>query len=120
MARKRYIIELGTGIDLHGQDYTVAARRAVRNAISNQCLCGLSEIMNLKDPSQMLVDVTLAASEPERVDKEAVLEELPFGTKTINVTTGGMSVPGMLVESLGDKTDAIVVVNAAVVVSLEL
>lgn len=120
MAKKRYIIELGTGLDLHGQNYTEAAKRAVRNAISDQCLCGLSEIMELKDPSKMMVDVTIAATEPEKVDAEAVLEVLPFGEKTINVVDGGMSVPGMLVESLGDKTDAIVVVNAAVTVSLDM
>lgn len=120
MAKKRYIIELGTGVDLHGQNYTEAAQRAVRNAISNQCLCGLSEIMNLKDPSEMLVDVTVAATEPEEVDGEAVLGVLPFGTRTINVVEGGMSVPGMRVESLGDKTDAIVVVNAAVTVWVEV
>lgn len=120
MAKKRYIIELGTGVDLHGQDYTEAAKRAVRNAISDQCLCGLSEIMAIKNPSQMLVDVTIAATEPEKVDKKAVLEVLPFGAKTINVVSGGMSVSGMLVESLGDKTDAIVVVNASVTVSLDI
>jgi uncharacterized protein (TIGR02058 family) len=120
MAKKRYIIELGSGIDLHGQDYTEAAKRAVQNAISDQCLCGLSEILDLKDPSQMLVDVIVAATEPDRVDEQAVLEVLPFGNKNIKVVEGGMSVPGMLVESLGDKTDAIVMVNAAVTVSLEI
>ncbi len=32
MARKRLIIEMGMGIDQHGQEPTVAAARAVRNA----------------------------------------------------------------------------------------
>lgn len=120
MAKKRYIIELGTGVDLHGQDYTEAARKAVKDAISNQCLCGLSEIMNLKDPSKMMVDVIVAASEPEKVDGEAVLEALPFGEKTIDIREGGMTVPGLMAESLGDKTDTIVLVNASVTVSLEV
>ncbi len=34
MARKRLIIEMGMGIDQHGQEPTVAAARAVRNAIA--------------------------------------------------------------------------------------
>ena len=44
MARKRFIVELGTGADLHGEDVTEAACRAVKDAISSNCLCdpGLS------------------------------------------------------------------------------
>ena len=38
---QRYIVELGTGADLHGADMTKAARRAVKDAISRSCLCGL-------------------------------------------------------------------------------
>ncbi|WP_008317450.1 Lin0512 family protein [Leptolyngbya sp. PCC 6406] len=33
MARQRFMIEMGMGVDQHGQDPTVAAARAVRNAI---------------------------------------------------------------------------------------
>ncbi len=35
MVRKRLIIEMGMGVDQHGQDPTVAAARAVRNAIAH-------------------------------------------------------------------------------------
>ena len=33
MAKKRVILELGTGNDLHGSDYTKAALRAVQDAL---------------------------------------------------------------------------------------
>ena len=33
MARMRLILELGTGNDLHGSDYTKAALRAVQDAL---------------------------------------------------------------------------------------
>ena len=35
------------GIDQHGQDPTNAARKAVEDAISRSCLCGLVEVARL-------------------------------------------------------------------------
>ena len=32
MAKKRCLLEMGMGTDLHGKDYTKAAQRAVRDA----------------------------------------------------------------------------------------
>ena len=43
--RKKYIVEIGMGADLHGQDVTKAGRKAVKDAISHSCLCGLQEIL---------------------------------------------------------------------------
>ena len=37
----RYIIEFGMGTDFHGQDVTKAACKAVKDAVSRSCLCGL-------------------------------------------------------------------------------
>lgn len=119
MSNKRYIIELGTGVDLHGQDPTQAARRAVRNAIANNCLCGLSEILDMKNPNEeMFIDVLIACPIPDKVDKDAVLEELPFGKKTIEVTEGGMTSPGLYVPQLGDDSPDILVANASITVSV--
>ncbi len=121
MAEKRFVIELGMGTDLHGQDVTLAARRAVRNAIANSCLCGLSEILGMKDPNEeMLIDVLIACPTPDTVDKEAVLAELPFGKKTIEVREGGMTSPGLYVPQLGDDSPDIVVANASITVSVNI
>ncbi len=38
MIGKRFIVEIRTGIGLHGEDVTKAACRAVDNAISRRCL----------------------------------------------------------------------------------
>ena len=35
MTEKRYIMQMGMGVDLHGQNPTEAASRAVHNAIAN-------------------------------------------------------------------------------------
>jgi uncharacterized protein (TIGR02058 family) len=119
MNQKRYIVELGMGIDLHGQDSTQAARRAVRNAISNNCLCGLSEIFHIDNPNeQMFVHVLIACPAPEEVDKQAVLDELPFGVRTIEVKQGGMLAPALYVPQLGDSSPDALVAIASVTVSV--
>lgn len=119
MEFKRFVIELGMGTDLHGQDVTRAAQKAVKDAISRSCLCGLTEILNLQDLNVMQVSVTVAAPYPERVDTQRVLGEIPFGQKNITVMKGGMEVAGMFAPQLGDSQDSIVVVNVAVVVSVD-
>lgn len=118
--RKRFVVEIGLGTDLHGQDVTKAGRRAVRDAISRNCLCGLDEIVQLKDFNAMHVDVRLAVPNPEGVDHAAVLAELPFGQKTLTVVNGGMAVPTLMIESLGDKNPDAVIAIAAITVSVDL
>ena len=115
---KRYIVEFGTGADLHGGDFTLAAKRAVRDAISHCCLCGVSEILD-KNADEMNVHVRIGSSQPDAIDTEAVLGEVPFGTRTIESVIGGLSVRGLEVPSLG-KGDTIVIVIAALTVSFDL
>ena len=45
---RRYLLEVGTGIDLHGEDETKAAQRAVKDAISHASMIGLREILKMK------------------------------------------------------------------------
>lgn len=120
MNLKRYIIEFGVGTDLHGQDVTKAATKAVRDAISRSCLCGLVEVFNLKNLNEMVVKVHVAAPYPELVWTEEVLNQIPFGRKDITVSKGGMEVEGMLVPGLGDSVNSILVVNVCVTVYVDL
>jgi uncharacterized protein (TIGR02058 family) len=117
--RKRFIVEIGMGTDLHGQDVTKASRRAVRDAISRSCLCGLQEIVVLPHLDDMLVDVKIATPSPGEVDQAAVLSEIPFGHKSIQVVEGGLAVPTLLIEELGDKNADAVVAVAAITVSID-
>jgi len=119
MGKKRVIVEIGTGVDLHGQDPTAAAVRAVKDAIARSCLCALQEILHIQNPEEVQVDVAIASPITEGIDREAVLAALPFGRKSLTVTKGGMLTPGLFVEKYGDKTDEILVANAAVTVSIE-
>lgn len=116
MERKRFIVELGTGVDLHGEDMTEAASRAVRDAISRSCLCGLLEIAGLQDPGDMEVEILVAVPKPEEVDLAKVEAVVPFGRSRAVAVAGGLTAPGLCLPSLAPECDRIVVANAAVTV----
>jgi uncharacterized protein (TIGR02058 family) len=120
MALKRFIIEMGMGVDQHGQEPTVAAARAVRNAIAHNALLGIMEIAGLKDPNDMIVEVKVAVPYPEQVREAEVLAVLPFGRKSLTVETGGMVVDGLAIPSLNDKNDEMLIAVAAVTVLVEV
>ncbi len=117
--RKRLIIEMGMGVDQHGQEPTVAAARAVRNAIAHNALPGVWEVAGLSHPHQMIVEVKVAVPYPEQVREEEVLAVLPFGQKTLTVENGGMVVEGRAIAELDDKNDEMLVAVAAVTVLVE-
>lgn len=120
MDRKRFIVELGTGADLHGMDVTRAACRAVRDAISRSCLCGIIEILNRDRFQGLTVDVLVACPFPEQVNIEAVKTEIPVGVPSVRVTAGGMQAAGICVDAFATACDTIVVANAAVTVWVEM
>jgi uncharacterized protein (TIGR02058 family) len=111
MARVRCITEMGMGVDVHGKDSTKAARRAVSDAIRHSSL-GFFRMVG-KTSKDMFVDVTIGVPDPGSVDTAAVAKELPYGTVTVTAVKGGLEVPA---ESGGD---AIIIANAAVIVSLD-
>ena len=111
MARVRCITEMGMGVDVHGRDATKAARRAVSDAIRHSSL-GFVRMLG-KTPHDMIVDVTIGVPDPGAVDTAAVAKELPYGTVKVTAVKGGLEIPA---ESGGD---AIIIANAAVIVSLD-
>jgi uncharacterized protein (TIGR02058 family) len=103
---------MGAGNDLHGGDYTKAARRAVDDALHHS---SLTMLRTLGVGAQgMYVDVTIGVRKPEEVDRAAIQASLPHGTVTVNVVKGGLDIPD---EALGDVA---VIASAALVVRLEL
>ena len=112
MASKRVILELGTGNDLHGSDYTKAALRAVQDALHHSSL-SLIRSLGL-DPKTMQVDVTIGVQRPDRVDAAVVKKSLPHGQVTVNVVKGGLDVPAE------DAHDLAVIASAAIAVRFDL
>lgn len=122
-SEQSFIVQINCGIDQHGHndDCTNAAIKAVKNAISNNCLSGLTEICGLKKPLDLLkmnVHVKIGAPYPESINKEKVLKAVPFGQKSIEVVEGGLLAKGIMIKELGDTSDKIIVCNAAVTVSV--
>jgi uncharacterized protein (TIGR02058 family) len=113
MALKRVILEMGTGNDLHGGDYTKAALRAVQDAIHHSSL-SMIRTLGIDSKTQMKVDVTIGVQKPDRVDAEKVKASLPHGQIAVKVVKGGLDVPD---DSFGDVA---VIASAAVEVRLDL
>ena len=91
MALKRLILELGTGNDLHGGDYTKAALRAVQDALHHSSLSMIRSLgLNSKE---MQVEVTIGVQHPDKVNAAAVQASLPRGQVTVKVVKGGLDVP---------------------------
>lgn len=119
METKRFIVEIGTGADLHGEDVTKAACRAVKDAISRSCLCGLVELMGITNLEEVQVDIQVACPQPDKVDLEQVKAIVPIGQKTAQAIEGGMTTRGLCVPHFAPGCDRIVVANAAVIVSVK-
>ncbi|MCC7105165.1 MAG: Lin0512 family protein [Chloroflexi bacterium] len=116
---RTFVVELGTGVDLHGQNPTKAAIRAVRDAFAHVSLPGLRQVAGLADPGEMTVDVILGVPpDAGEVDLAPVAEQFPYGKIQITTQTGGLLAPGggAYRPELGDRVDALLVVNAAIYV----
>jgi uncharacterized protein (TIGR02058 family) len=111
---------MGMGVDQHGQEPTVAAARAVRNAIAHNALPGVWEVAGLSHPDEMIVEVQVGVPYPEQVREQEVLDVLPFGRKTLKIDFGGMVVRGRAIPELKDKNDEMLVAVAAVTVLVEV
>ena len=112
MTRKRLVMEVGMGTDLHGQDYTKAAIRGLRDALWHNSLSIAPALGYSRD--QMQVDIEIGVAQPDKVDQQAVAQILPYGQASVSVTKGGLDVVN------DDGTNTIVIANVAAVVYLDM
>lgn len=112
MTIKRVILEMGSGNDLHGGDYTKAAIRAVNDALHHSSL-NFTRALG-QDLESMHVHVTIGVRHPERVDAGRVKSALPHGRVEVQVVEGGLDIAD---KEGGDTT---VIANAAIEVGLDL
>ena len=112
MAWKRVVMEIGMGTDIRGDDPTKAAVRALRDALWHNSLSIGAAVGQSADA--MRVAVHIGVPDPHKVDKQAVLDVLPHGTGTVEVTEGGLKIPN------DTGTDCTLVAHAAAVVRLDL
>jgi uncharacterized protein (TIGR02058 family) len=81
------VLEFGMGVDVHGEEGTKAACRAVSDAIRHSSLPLFTEVR--AKGGRMLVDVTVNVP----VDVERVKRELPHGEVRARSVQGGLRVP---------------------------
>jgi uncharacterized protein (TIGR02058 family) len=111
MPKTRVILELGSGNDLHGSDYTKAALRAVQDALHHS---SLTFVRSLKiDKAKIDVDVTVGVQRPEQVDLDTIKKSLPLGNVTVRAVKGGLDVADP------ENNDAAVIASAAIAVRIE-
>ena len=113
MTRKRVILELGSGNDLHGGDYTKAALRAVQDALHHSSLTML-RALKVDPATQMFVEVTIGVQRPDKVDIDKVRASLPHGQVTVKAVKGGLDVLDP------DHNDPAVIASAAIDVRLKI
>jgi uncharacterized protein (TIGR02058 family) len=88
---KPVVLEFGMGVDVHGEDCTKAACRAVADAIRHSSLPLLQEVS--ARGGRTLVDVTVGVPDPASVDLDRVRRELPHGEVNVRAVRGGLRVP---------------------------
>lgn len=111
MALVRCVTEMGMGVDVHGLDYTLAAKRAVFDAIHHSSL-GFARLVGAT-ADDMIVHVLIGVPRPDQVQVDAVAAELPHGHTTVEVVAGGL-------ERLNaDGSDGTLIANAIITVSID-
>jgi len=112
MPKKRMLLEIGMGNDLHGGDYTKAASRAVLDAVHHSSLNFVRALGLSWDEIQ--IQITVGVQDPDAVDAETVKATLPSGRVSVTAVKGGLDVkdPG--------ADDRAVIATASVEVFAEL
>ncbi|WP_146585470.1 Lin0512 family protein [Puniceibacterium confluentis] len=103
---QRMIIEMGTGNDQHGQDYTKAAGRAIEDALRHSSLPIIAQLA--VSPADMRVQVTVGVQAPDQVDCDSLVGLLPRGTVTVTAVHGGLDL-------VNPDTSAVTVVASAAI-----
>ncbi|WP_099221957.1 Lin0512 family protein [Listeria costaricensis] len=113
---KLLFIQTGFGVDVHGQDVTKAAERAVRNAIYHNSMAGIEAMLPDHDLNRMVVHVKLAVpTDHDKLDQARIKKLIPYGTVTVELMDGGMmTTSGIFLADKADKNDLMYIVNASV------
>lgn len=90
MIERRIILEMGSGNDLYGCDYTKAACRAVQDALHHSSIVLFKSLGY--DHHDMRVQVTIGVQRPDLVDISRVSAELPRGVAEVTAVFGGLNV----------------------------
>ena len=91
MPKHRVLTEFGMGTSLRRGDYTLAAKRALQDALWHNSI-NMAELFGFPKES-MLIDVEIACQSPEAVDTTALAEIFPYGQVSVTTVKGGLDIP---------------------------
>ena len=111
MTKIRYLTEMGMGVDVHGGDYTKAACRAVADALRHSSLNFFEPLG--KSHNDMHITVKIGVAKPHLVDCATVAKQVPYGTVTVEPSTGGLNIDA------AQGSDELVIANAGILVHFE-
>jgi len=105
----RLLVEVGLGVEQHGQDPTKAAIKAIRDAIQRVCIPYLVE-KQLLEPGRIKLEITIGVPYHDKVDIERIRKEIPLeGEAIFNIVEGGLKTRCVKVPELGDQSDEMLV-----------
>ena len=113
MERKRYLIEIGTGVDMHGGAMTGAALKAVKDAMSHCCMAGVREIHGA-GPERIALRIKICCPRPEALRQPVRF----YDDVEIIPAPGGASEKGLHVAEMG-AGDTLVAALAIITVYLK-
>ena len=87
---KRLILEMGSGADLYGMDYTKAAIRAFNDAIRHSSITLFSSLGI--NHTEMDVKITIGVQEPDKVNLDELRAQVPRGNPSIIALFGGQNI----------------------------
>ena len=104
MEKKRYLIEIGTGVDMHGGDMTGAALKAIKDAMSHCCMAGVKEIHNT-GPQDITLRIKICCPKPEKLDLEALRSPVHFykDVEIVPVQSAGIASPFIAASQIRTK-----------------
>lgn len=111
MPKHRLLTEFGIGTSLRREDYTEAAKRALKDALWRNSI-NLAELFGCPKDA-MIIDAEVAVQAPDQVDCSDLASVFPYGQVTVTATHGGLNVP----RPEGPPT---VIANAAISVALDM
>ncbi|CAK0772853.1 hypothetical protein CVIRNUC_004006 [Coccomyxa viridis] len=101
--KKILAVSVGSATDLHGQDPTAAAMKAVSNAYESCSVPGILEIPG--GVKNAKIKIKVAVPNPKGVDKERIAKAFPYGKVEVKIVGGGLRWhSGIVAPKLGDPS----------------
>ncbi|WP_425044894.1 Lin0512 family protein [Primorskyibacter sp. S87] len=112
MAKTRVLVEFGMGTSLRREDYTEAAKRAVKDALWHNSV-NMAELFGFPKDA-MMIDAEIGVQRPELVDQGILEAVFPYGNPQIHLKKGGLDI------TKPNSEGVTIIANAAISVSFDI